>query len=315
MLLQPLTVAAGLLALPAAQAFLLPPEVSDADIQIAHDLEIAGPQVAEIQVIDVECPGCPILVRGKHGHNIQMPTDRANHLELTFTVDHQPAFDRLLLNGVELYPANDPLRVLGDVLSAPQILDAGERKHHGGKKHRRPHHNKLMPQQLGYGVNVSGKKDADGEFTLVELDLQILEIGTTFIDGIPNVNVKLIKDKAGRLVISHIEKTASKRLLEAAEGGPEECKTMLCKLMAIAQGAKERIGKLKPFGKCHGGHTKGGMRPASGHPHPHHHHAPGSGHWREGYRKHSWGQLFKNIASHILLPVLIGIVAGVSISL
>ncbi|GAB1312252.1 hypothetical protein MFIFM68171_02462 [Madurella fahalii] len=313
MLLQPLTVA-GLLALPATQAFLLPPEVSDADTRIAHDLAVVGPQITEIHVLDVECPGCPILVKGKHGHNIQAPTDRANHLELTFTIDHQPAFDRLLVNGMEIYPSSNPLRALSEVLSAPQILDAEDGTHHDGRKHKRPHHGKLLPQRLGYGLNVAGKKDANGEFMLVDVDLQILEVGTTFIDGIPNVNVKLVKDKAGRLVISRIGTTEPKRLLEAAEGGPEECKTMLCTLMAIAKGTKEKLGKLKPFGKCHGGHAKGGMRPAGGHPHPNPLHGGGA-HWRERYGKHSWGQLFKNIASHIILPVLIGIVAGVSISL
>lgn len=322
MLLRPLTVAAGVLALPATQAFLLPPEVSDADIQIAHDLAIVGPQIAEVQVVDVECPGCPILVKGKHGHDIQVPADQKSHLELTFSIDHQPAFDRLLLNGFEMYPADNPLRALSEVLSAPQILDREERRH---KKHRGKHHGEPQPQRLGYGMQMSGRKDAAGEFTLVTIDLQILQLGTTAIDGIPNVSVKLVKDRDGRLAITQIEKTpsTSKALDEAAEGGPEQCKTLMCALIALGKQTEAKLGKFKPFKHCLGGFfAKGGMRPhhhhGHPHPHPHHHrppHAHHGGHWREGYRHHSWGQLFKNIGSHILLPVLIGIAAGVSISL
>jgi hypothetical protein len=51
------------------------------------------------------------------------------------------------------------------------------------------------------------------------------------------------------------------------------------------------------------------------HPNPHHHQRPHAGHWAAPYQEHRWGKLFKHIASHILLPVLIGIFAGVSISL
>ncbi|KAK3310750.1 uncharacterized protein B0T15DRAFT_547546 [Chaetomium strumarium] len=325
MLLKPLTVAAGLLAVPAAHAFLIPPEVSDADVQVANTIENIASQVAENQVVNVECPRCPILVNGRRGRPVQLKIHRPSHLELTFSVDRQPDHDRLLVNGFELYPSSDPL---GEALVAPQVIDGKRREtrrhrehdQHDGKPraHRkRPHRLEPQPQRLGYGLRVGpAKKDADGQFELIEVDLQILEVGVTFIDGIPGIRVKLIQDGEGRLLMSQIEKSEPKNLLESPKGGPEECTTAMCKWLAIA---REKLKNLKPFKHCHGPHVKGGMGHDDSdgvpHPYPHHQHGPHAGHWAAPYHEHRWGKLFKHIASHILLPVLVGIFAGVSISL
>ncbi|KAK4130137.1 hypothetical protein BT67DRAFT_392026 [Trichocladium antarcticum] len=318
MLLKPLTVAAGLLAAPAAHAFLIPPEVSDADIHIANTLEAAGPHLVETRNVNIECPGCPILVRGPQGKGIQLQIDRPTHLELTFDIDHQSDFDRLVVNGFGLYPSSDSRHAS---LLAPQTID----QDHDDDDHKEdPHHLIPQPQRLGFGLHASaGKKDADGGLELVELELQVIEVGVAFIDGIPNVKVQLVKDTSGRLTIVRIEKGESKKVLGAS---PQECTTAMCKMIAAA---REKLKGMRPFKNCHGGGMKGGVAPPAPAPgeapphHPHHHHGHHNGHhnghdggqWRAPYRKHSWGQLFKNIASHIILPVLIGIVAGVAVSL
>lgn len=307
MLLKPLTVAAGLLAVPATQAFLIPPEVSDADIEIASTIESVGPQITESHVVDVECPGCPILVTGRRGKDVQLQIDRPSHLELTFSVDHQTDHDRLLVNGLELYPSHNPLR---EILVAPQVVDHREKK---DKRHNREHrkrpHRLPQPQKLGFGVQVGQpKKDTDGQFELVEIELQIIEVGVAFVDGIPSVKVKVIKDGEGRLLMSQIEKGEPKHLLEVPKGGAEECTTMLCEYMAAL---RAKLKSVKGFGHCHGGAMKGSA-PGGNVAHPH---RPSGDHWRAPYQERRWGMLFKYIASHILLPVLIGIVAGVSVSL
>jgi hypothetical protein len=153
------------------------------------------------------------------------------------------------------------------------------------------------------------KKEADGQFELVEVELQIIEVGVAFIDGIPDVKVKLIKDGEGRLLMSQIEKSESKKVLELPTGGTEQCKTMLCKWIAMARE------KLKTLKGCHGGAVKPAVSGDHPHHHPHHHHPPPPGSWTAPYQERHWGKLFKHIGSHILLPVLIGIVAGVSVSL
>ncbi|KAK4042186.1 hypothetical protein C8A01DRAFT_33818 [Parachaetomium inaequale] len=321
MLLKPLTLAAGLLAVPATQAFLVPPEVSDADVQVANTIESIGAQVAQTQVIDVECPGCPILLTGRRGKHIQVYIDRPSHLELTFSVDHQPDHDRLLVNGLPIYPSDDLMRTT--LLSAPQIVDREDKEkrhrpehdHHDREHRRRPHKVTPQPQKLGFGLHVgTSQKDADGQFELVELELQIIAVGVAFIDGIPNVKVKLVKDAEGRLLMSQIEKGEPKQMLHHPGSGAEECTTVMCQWLAFARAKLEKLKNLKGFKNCHGG--KGGMKPPVSGEAPHHHpHHPAPDNWRAPYHEHRWGKLLKHMASHILLPVLIGIVAGVSVSL
>jgi hypothetical protein len=302
MLLKPLTLAAGLLALPATQAFLVPPEVSDADIQVANTIENIGSQVAETRAIDVDCPGCPVLVTGRRGRPVQLQIDRPSHLEFTFSIDHQPNHDRLLVNGFELYPSSGMMR---DELSAPQVVDREDKE----KRHRKhPHKLEPQPQRLGFGVMVGpAKKDVDGQFELVEIELQIIEVGVTFIDGISSLKVNLIKDTEGRLIMSQVLKGEPKNLLGGHKGGADECTSRMCKWLAAA---KEKLKKFKGFGNCHGA-AKGGMRPAAD---PHHPHHP-DGHWRAPYQQRRWSKLFMYIGSHIILPVLIGVAAGVTASL
>jgi len=319
MLLKPLTLAAGLMALPATRALLIPPEVSDADIQVANTIESVGSQVAATQVVDVECPGCPILLTCRRGKGVQLKIDRPSHLELAFSVDHQPDHDRLLVNGFELFPSSSPFSA---TLSAPQIVDPeekdkGKRHHSEDEHHERPHKLTPQPQRLGFGLKVTPpKKDAEGQFELVEVELQIIEVGVAFIDGIPNVKVKLIKDGEGRLLMSQIEKGEPKNLLKGPGDSGAKCTTALCKWLAIA---RQRLERFKGFGHCHDALKYAPVSGDAPHRRPHHHrphhHHPGADNWRATYQGRHWGKLFKHMASHILLPVLIGIVAGVSASL
>lgn len=324
-----LAAAAGLLAAPAANAFLIPPEISESDLKIAQEVEFAEPKIAEVQPIDLECPGCPLNIKGRFGQDIQVKTGRPNHLELLFAIEHRPeGGDRLLVNDFELYPFADPF---SSNLMAPQVLDDGaevekRHDHHGGEEdgHRRgKHHRRPKPQaqRLGFGLHVSPvQKDTDGNFELIEIELQVIEVGYTFVENIPKVRVNLVKDQEGKLLMTTVEKTAPQTIVEVSdEDKPAECTTRICQLMAAAHEKMEQLRKMRLPG-CHGGNKEGmGMRPAFHHG-GEHHHGGHHGHseprpGRMGMREHSWGKLFKNITSHILLPVLIGLVAGVAVSL
>ncbi|KAK0718842.1 hypothetical protein B0T21DRAFT_338689 [Apiosordaria backusii] len=319
--------AAGLLAAPAAHAFLIPPEISESDLKIVQEVEFAEPKIAEVQPIDLECPGCPLNIKGRFGQDIQVKTDRPNHLELLFSIEHRPeGGDRLMVNDFELYPFADPF---SSSLIAPQVLDDNtevekRHDHHGGEEdgHRRAKHHrrpKPQPQRLGFGLHVSPiQKDTNGKLELIEVELQIIEIGYSFVDSIPKLKVNLVKDQDGKLLMTTIEKASPEKLVEMSEEDKpaEECTTTLCQLMAAAHEKMEQLRKMRLPG-CHGGKEGMGMKPSFNRPHGEHHrgghHEPRPGHM--AMREHSWGKLFKNITSHILLPVLIGIVAGVSVSL
>ena len=339
MLLKPLTVAAGLAAA-SANAFLLPPEVTKSDVDIANDIGLLVPNRATLQVVKIDCPGCPAVVHTRHG--TKRLSDKPNHLELTFSIDHQPDSDRLLLNGVPLYPITEASLRAG--ITAPQFLDAPPSRHRPEKsgRHRdkgRRHHKdddgehkhhrrpwgpggpwagrgprvgggmgrwELDPQPLGFFMNTQSQAN-DGLLELTTVDFQITEVGHTSVPGLPRIHMKLIKTLEGRLMILDTEVTPSVELVSGHGAEVQECRTMFCKWLSA-------ILTSKPPMPCHGQRPDGAATPQPTHGHGRmgqHHGAKG----QKTHHEHSWGQLFKNIASHILLPVLVGIIAGVSVSL
>ena len=329
MLMKSLTVAAGLLA-PAAHAFLIAPELLESDVQIA-DAIAAAPSWADRQVINLECPGCPILVAGKDGSLYQMHTHRPTHLELTFSIDHGPDGDRLLLNDyIELYPKAQRLGAsqTHTPFTVPQAFDKVDKgrqhhKEHDRDRHKKnPHHRRPdpLPQRLGFGFDVGvGPKNAHGDFQIVEINFAVQRIGRdfTFAGNNPSVELKLISSSSGELVMVQLENTTPKT-------PQDECSTVYCAWLAAARDKMEKLRKLKGFG-CHGRMKGGEGMPPPPPPHhgfdghrPHHHHgrpAFTQDDERVPPRELTWGRLLKNITLHILLPVFIGIIAGVAVSL
>jgi len=326
-MVKPAFAAAGLLAA-STKAFLLPPTIEKVDLDLVGPLVTAPDDGVESVDVKVNCPGCPVIV---HGHRVpKFMEDKPHHLDITFSVEHHPeGVDRLLANGFELYPNPDPLH---EVFSATPLLDNppwgakgrgkwgppwGKWGHHkDGEEHG--HHRRPggpfgrkgpQPQPLGFSLS-SGTlaKDAGSELELLEVDLKIIEVGGEFIRGIPELQVKLIKDPSGRLMIGKVEKVKQE---PAAVAPPtsQECTTLLCKWMTSIFGSKGPCHGQKPDTAFapevadHGSGTE--LPPSPSEPARHMNKAP----------ERSWGRLFKNIAAHIILPVLIGIVAGVSVSL
>lgn len=311
MLFRPLIAAAGLATV--TQAFLLPPDISAADIEIVDALPIEATLIADHQLMSIDCPGCPPVFQKEHHGTKKHHKSHSSHLKLDFAIDHTLESDRLVLNGFELYPHSDPF---SNILTAPQISDKKEhhkdhRKDHKGHKkgdnsktlqsHHKwsPHRPHMVDQQLGFSLQSHAvAKSADEALDLVVVDLQIIEVGSTFVNGLPNVRVHLVKTPDSKLMIAKIEETTSETLSDPIN--QEDCTTMLCKWRAIIA---EQMNKVKQG--CTG---MSGSKAGS----PPHHHNMGQDH--EG-RHHAWGLLMKKLTSHILLPVAIGIIAGVTVSI
>ncbi|KAL2161305.1 hypothetical protein VTH06DRAFT_8525 [Thermothelomyces fergusii] len=306
MLLKPLSLAAGLLALPAARAFLIPPEVGEADIHISNAItESIGTQVGEPQVVPiaVECPGCPILLRGRHGRTVQLKIDRPSHLELVFSIDRQPDYDRLLVNGYELYPSTS---LFGGILSAPQVVDF-EVPHYLEWALRKLRHRLVpQPQALGFSLKVSPpKQDAEGQFEMVELELQILEVGVAFVDGIPSINLKVLKDRDGRLLISRVDEIPPEAPAPPPAVEPQGYLARLLRWLAMT---RERLKGSNEFADCRGA-AKNPPAFVETLPRP-----PADNSHATDEHRH-WAELVKHMTLYTLLPVLIGIVTGVSVGL
>ena len=279
------------------------------------------------------------------------------------------------------------------------------RKYHKNRKHRK--HRKTLPQNLGFGLRTSSSPQtssdpadlatAAADQEIIDLNLQILEVGTAFVSGIPSVEIKLLRDvKTQKLMIGNIETAASNEdsgvpvpfmgvVPDQDQKEEEKCDNFLCRLL---EGFRDKVkeGKKawgKKMGGCHGGGHGMGVGMGQSVPVveveegddervmpvveidieridfkesedgtweivaspveveeqqaeeeeekkikdlledvPEQEDAEGHHGWRHGHHhggmhryEHSWGQLLKSITAHVLLPVLIGIVAGVSVSL
>ncbi|CAN8100299.1 unnamed protein product [Discula destructiva] len=315
MLLRPFIAATGLAA--AASAFLLPPEMATADIQAVDAAgDVVGMADAQTQTVNLECIGCPPVFKKHHGkkHHKQHPS----HLQLDFAADQ----GRLTVNGFELYPNSDPF---SNVLVAPQIPDMKKKKHHN-KHHKddkddtkalkshhmfRPHDlkAKAVDQQLGFSLAIHPvTKTTDEQLDLITVDLQIIEVGSAFVDGLPKIRAHLIQSPENDLLLGKIEQIASDTAPNSMVDNDAECTTILCKWRALVAA---QFAKMKMHG-CAGmmGHKAGHGG----------HHAQEDGQevgqmTHQQQHAHGWALLFRKLTSHIILPVLVGIVAGVTVSI
>lgn len=320
MLLRPLLAAAGLTAV--TQALLLPPEISSHDVEILESIPFESATLAQTQTVTLDCPGCPPVFNSHHGKPNHQKQHNS-HLELNFSIDQGAGGDRLMLNGFELYPNSDPFT---NVLVAPQVAEKPkqgkgrkENKKHGEdvgeliedeikallSHHKgRPGQGKLVvEQQLGFSLHIHPEDTADEGLDLILVDLQIIEVGSVFVDGLANMRINLIKSPDNDLVIVKIEQTASESVSTPMEED-KQCTTMLCKWKAIVA---DKLSKMKMHG-CGG---KMGAKVEPGHAQPHH----PNGHNGLFDKPNGWSLLFRKLTSHIILPVLVGIAAGVTVSI
>lgn len=310
MLLRPLLAAAGLTA--TAQAFLLPPEISSHDIDILESIPFESVTVAQAQTVDLDCPGCPRVFNQKHHGKGKHNEQPSSHLQLDFSIDQADGGDRLMLNGFELYPNLDPF---SSQFVAPQVADRP--KHHKDHKDQGEedntksllsHHkfrpgegNGVIEQTIGFVIHFHPLENtADDELDLIVIDLHIIEVGLTFVDGLPNVRVSLIKLPGDELLLAKIEQIETESVSTPMEDD-KECTNMLCKWKAVVA---EKFNKMKPHG-CHG------MMGAQ----PENNQAPPRQPNGLFDKPHGWTLLFRKLTSNIILPVLVGIVAGVSVSI
>jgi hypothetical protein len=185
---------------------------------------------------------------------------------------------------------------------------------------------KAFNARLGYELSIGAEVRSKSGETLIPIKFHILEVSNRFMQGLPIVDVKLVRKADGTLAF-RADKIQTKTVggpgEAEAKGEEKECLSfpLLCKWRAIAangfRGKKGCHGASRPASRPHGGFSpnkasavaasaKGG-RP---HPHPHHHHHHKH---HSGFQRFLWHA--KRMISHILVPVLIGIVAGMGASL
>ncbi|KAI0531594.1 hypothetical protein GGR58DRAFT_493141 [Xylaria digitata] len=295
-----------------ANALLLPPDLPIADeavttlpVPIAIDVEAALSKVPDTQVVDLECPGC---LRSGRKHEKEIPS----HLKLDFSIQASDGPDRLTLNGYELYPNPDFLK---NTLKAPVVPNMAARQI--GAPRLRGGLNRPQPNQiLGFAMETGTvATDDDEDLQLINVEIQIIEVGDVFIEGIPNVQVKLVKTPSGKLAIGSIDTIQFRGPHSLGHG--KECSTTVCKWKALFFEKLSKIFSLKgcdgkrppppppPPHPYHDGEHRHGHGPGP-HPHPHPHHM--------GHR-HGWAHGFRIVVTYVVFPIVFGIVAGIAASI
>ncbi|CEI60678.1 hypothetical protein FVEN_g2655 [Fusarium venenatum] len=261
-----------------AAAILIVPETSNNEDGIFRALPIEASTFELPAIAHKQAIDVPCLqCRGKD-----------THLELDFGIKNR----RLVLNGFELYPRADPWN--GD-LSAAVIKGNG----------------KSDMRRLGYGLAIRPEGiDEDQHLEIVNVEVRIIEVGDRFVDGVPPVTVKLIKSLSGDILIGNIE------IKGTGEKAPEDC-DMWCRTKDMVHDTWKGVkGKFKG---CHG------MKPHHGHEHHKPHHGAGKAehkptdNFKQGPLMHkkpeqSMGEVLKHVAAYIVLPVLMGVAAGVGVA-
>ncbi|KAG5936836.1 hypothetical protein E4U53_000142 [Claviceps sorghi] len=227
-------------------------------------------------------------------HVVRVPCAQCQDADRELVLDFGVADDtRLLLNGRELYP-----RVEAVVMGAGAGAGAGAGV--DGETSTRPQ------SPLGYSLAVS---EATGEAStprLLDLELRVMEVGDRFVDGVPAVNVRLLEALGGKIFIADVVVAPSR---------VSGCDSLTCRAREGMADVLRALRGLRPFRGCHG---------RGRHPHPGKHHGEnaalrrpqGGNPWSPSQsRRHEWRRVFTHIAAQILLPVLMGISAGVGVAL
>lgn len=257
-----------------AAAFLVVPEISQAEEEAFKALPVDVytndiPNSAMAQTVEVPCSKC----KGQD-----------THLAMDFSVENG---HRLTLNGYELYPNADPWR--GD-LTAEVINGNGKKKE----------------QMLGYSLAVGPQAyDTEQSLEIINVGLHIIEVGGRFVDGIPTIDVKLIKAATGEILIGAVD---------AHTDTQPECTDIWCRIKQSLDQAWNDFDQVwDEFKSC----SKGAVEQGSG----------GGKDTIEldGQRPYDdypayddvdfdWADLMENIVFSVVLPVLTGITAGICVA-
>ena len=300
-----------------ATAFLLPPTISEGEA--AGVVAVAGldfaPAVDNWAKVAIPCTGCDVAVRDD-------TTGELDETKLTNTIENalifqvavapkptQQGADRLIVNGVQIYPVEPQAEGFGSVLRAYQVVKQAGRgfSHHG-------------EPVVGYMLS-SENLQTDKDLTLVKVHFEVVQLRNKDV-RIPAIDIQLVETQGGKLKIARVDVTD---VAQAKEG---QCNSALCRFKAMIANKFSKLkgcmGKPKhsdprpntQVGAPHGtisGHAHPSAGHTPGHPRPHHK-GPYRGH---GHRRHGGGvtRFIRSLVFHVLIPILLGVAMGIAASL
>ncbi|KAI1433284.1 hypothetical protein GGR50DRAFT_696286 [Xylaria sp. CBS 124048] len=295
--------AAGVGLLATARALLIVPNIPVPDEVVttlpvpAAEVDTNAALMAESKswTLNLDCPGCPLYGRA---HRTEVPS----HLKLDFSIQSTEGTDRLTVNGYELYPNPDPIHNAFTAPVLPEIPSRriGSPRFRGGLK--RPQKSQPLGFAMGSQTVTTGDDD---DLELIVIEIQIFEVGSIFVEGVPRARVNLVKTLSGQLGIGSVETIGSSEDLTDEK---KECSTQLCKWKALF--SEKLLSAFSGMG-CRG------RRPGSSHSDAH---ANGMNHDQAQYphykgHKDRILRVLIAIATHVVLPVSLGLLAGISVGI
>lgn len=297
-----------------SQAFLIPPSIPAADTDVIHSLPFEDAVGADSQNLMLECPHCPVLVGSSEDGTDTWLDGVSSMLQVDIKIEHFEDTDALFLNDVQLHPLDPnlsptPLRlpqVVKHTTTSEESIDPPAETH-------------LTPP-LGYAVSIELMNDQQEELGLLDVSIQIVQIGDVFVDNIESIELKLLQTPSGRMMIADLAAAPSHTVGQL----DDHCTSLFCKAKALLSAS---LPQPRPQQKGCGidapARTAKQHRPhppldCGEHCHPHgkQHHGHHSHH--KHHRHHGFSRLshaLKSVAFHILIPILIGVAAGMTASL
>ncbi|KAI9799454.1 MAG: hypothetical protein M1826_005488 [Phylliscum demangeonii] len=315
----------------ATQAFLLPPSISMDGMDLSTTTQGAFLD-GHKQMIKLDCPGCPFIPTTNDAQST------ANALVMTFTVDEKDP-NALLLNGFQLYP---PRFAAPEPIYAPQIPASVSLVDFAAAEYT------FEGVPLGYHLAVKpAPVMATAETQVLTLDFQVNAVRGQAVDGLPTLKAVFIRTAHNGLRVARVEQLAARPSHGHCRTLPLLCKwraILLHNLGRVRSGFRAGCHKMRlPTGlrALHGHLVRLTLRPvpshssssaiaashdvvashdaAMAHPHrrPHHHqYAHGHAHGHHGHRQHHrFLRTLQAIALHVIVPILIGVAAGMTAGL
>lgn len=279
-------------------SFLLPPTISQADTDIVNTLPFEDATTIDTRVMEINCPGCPALPAIEGKMHMKQPQSM---LKLNFSISHENR-DQLLLNGLPIYPIEAQSAMLMEPLTAPLMALTTDNKWV-----------QTWTPTLGYSIMVHhpvpySKQD---QMDLVAIHFEIVEVGDKFLSGLSSVDIKLLETPSGKLMIGDAQITQAKSEISKPTDDIHECTTIICKWRAIIA---DKVSKLKGCGSKARPSTTKASSEHKKKPHYGHHSRPNRP-FRHHHRHGGFARFFKGIILHVFIPVLIGIMFGITASL
>ncbi|KAI9758760.1 MAG: hypothetical protein M4579_002863 [Chaenotheca gracillima] len=292
-----------------ASGLLLPPSISDKDVQSAEGIFGLLGGASNERVFLYDCPGCPSPA-GKE--------NEAASLALKFSVP-STAPNTLHVNDVEIFALNHHHRG-PKLITAPLVTQTFPISELGSLLDNVDQETQNV--HVGFEV-FAVAMGSNTKVEVVKLNFHAIQVDGAFVNGLDTLDITVFRSPGpeGGLTLGGVGKERTAAPVSPSDqekaGEAKECTTLplLCKWKALVAA---KINKMKSSVKHHcpnkfhpfrpNGASRPGRLPTHNHFRPHFDH-------RQHHRHHGAMHIIKRIVINVVFPIFVGIAAGMTASI